>query len=73
MVFGGHGVLLVTIGGIDIDADGRRVGAVALRGLRFYEAPQALGDIVDLDDAAVCRYIAAHDLTVPVNQKAGTI
>ena len=53
--------------------DRGRVRAVPDRSLRFYEAPQALGDIVDLDDAAVCRYIAAHDLTVPVNQKAGTI
>ena len=73
VIFGSDRVLLIAICGIHIDADGGRIGAVPGRSLRFYEAPQALGDIVDLDDAAVCRYIAAHDLTVPVNQKAGTI
>ena len=72
VIFGSDRVLLIAICGIHIDADGGRIGAVPGRSLRFYEAPQALGDIVDLDDAAVCRYIAAHDLTVPVNQKAGT-
>ena len=73
VIFGSDRVLLIAICGIHIDADGGRIGAVPGRSLRFYEAPHALGDIVDPDDAAVCRYIAAHDLTVPVNQKAGTI
>jgi len=73
VIFCRNGVLLIAVRGVHIDADRGRVRAVPDRSLRFYEAPQALGDIVDLDDAAVCRYIAAHDLTVPVNQKAGTI
>ena len=73
VIFGSDRVLLIAVRGIHIDADRGRIGAVPGRSLRFYEAPQALGDVVDLDDAAVCRYIAAHDLTVPVNQKAGTI
>ena len=67
MVFGGHGVLLVAIGGIDIDADGRRVGTVALRGLGFHEGPQATGDILDFDNTAVFSHIAADDLAVAVN------
>ena len=67
VVFSGHGVLLVAIGGIDIDADGRRVGAVALRGLGFHEGPQALGDVLDLNDATVFGHITADDLTVAVN------
>ena len=67
MVFGGHGVLLVTIGGIDIDADGSGVSAVALRGLGFHEGPQATGDILDFDNTAVRCYIAAYNLTVAVN------
>ena len=73
VIFGSDRVLLVAVGGIDIDADGRRVGAVALRGLGFHEGPQALGDILDLNDSAILGHIAADDLTVPINQKAGTI
>ena len=69
VIFGSDRVLLVTIGGIDIDADGRRVGAVALRGLGFHEGPQALGDILDLNDSAILGHIAADDLTVAVNIK----
>ena len=73
MVFSGHGVLLIAIGRVNIDAVRGKIGAVACGRFGFHEGPQATGDIVDLDDAAVCRYIAAHDLTVPVNQKTGTI
>ena len=47
VIFGSDRVLLVAICGIHIDADGGRIGAVPGRSLRFYEAPQALGDIVD--------------------------
>ena len=67
VVFGGHGVLLVPICGIHIDADGRGVGTVALRGLGFHEGPQALGDILDLNDSAILGHIAADDLSVAVN------
>ena len=69
VIFGSDRVLLVAVGGIDIDADGRRVGAVALRGLGFHEGPQALGDILDLNDSAILGHIAADDLTVAVNIK----
>ena len=69
VIFGSDRVLLVTIGGIDIDADGRGVGAVALRGLRFDEGPQALGGALDLDDTAITSHIAANDLTVVVDIK----
>ena len=69
VIFGSDRVLLVAIGGIDIDADGRRVGAEALRSLGFHEGPQALGDILDLNDSAILGHIAADDLTVAVNIK----
>ena len=73
VVFGGHGVLLVTIGRVNIDADGGRIGAVPGRSLCFYEAPQALGHIIDFDDATVFGHITADDLPVPVDVEYSAI
>ena len=72
-VAGGNSVLLVAIGGIDIDAVRGGVQGITLRSFHLHECPQALGDVLYLDNAAVFGHIAAHDLTVPINQKAGTI
>ena len=46
---------------------------IPLRSFHLHECPQALGDVLYLNDAAVFRHVAADDLTVPINQKAGTI
>ena len=67
MVFGGHGVLLVTIGCVNIDAVRGRIGAVACGRFGFHEGPQATGDILDLNDATITSYIAADDLSVAGN------
>ena len=73
MVFGGHGILLIAIGRVNIDAVRGGVQGIPLRSFHLHECPQALGDVLYLNDAAVFRHVAADDLTVPINQKAGTI
>ena len=72
-VAGGNGVLLIAIGHIHIDAVGRRVQGIAIRSLYLHKRPQALGYIVDCDDAATGGHIAAHDLAVSVDIVEGTI
>ena len=67
VVFSGHGVLLVPVRGVNIYTNGRGIRAVACRRFGFHEGPQALGDILGLDDAAITSYIAADNLTVAVN------
>ena len=59
--------MLVPIRGVHIDTDGRGVCAVACGCFGFHEGPQALSDILDLNDAAVFGHIAADDLSVAVN------
>ena len=46
---------------------GRGVQGIALRGLHLHKRPQALGHIVDCDDAATGGHITADDLAVPVD------
>ena len=66
VVFGSHGVLLIAICGIHIDADGSRSRCSSPAGASVStKRPQALGDILDLDDAAVlpshrCRRSGRH-------------
>ena len=73
VIFCHNGILLVAIGGIDIDADGGGISTVPCRRFGFHERPQALGDILDLDDATIHRYLATNDLTVMVDIEFRTI
>jgi hypothetical protein len=73
VVFGGHGVLLVPVRGVHIDADGRGIGAVACGCFGFHEGPQALGDVLDLNDAAVLGHAAADDLSIPIDVEYSAI
>ena len=73
IIFCHNGILLVAIGGIDIDADGGGISTVPCRRFGFHERPQALGDILDLDDATIHRYLATNDLTVVVDIEFRTI
>ena len=72
-VAGGNSVLLVAIGGIDIDAVGGGVQSIPLRSFHLHECPQTLGDILYLDNAAVFGHITADDLTVAVDVEYSTI
>ena len=73
VIFCHNGILLVAIGGIDIDADGRGVCTEALRGLDLHKGPQAFCDILDFNDAAIHRHITTNDLTVAVDIEFRTI
>jgi len=67
IVRSGNGILLVPVRGVHIDADGRGVCTVPCWRFGFHEGPQALGDILDLNDSTILGHIAADDLTVAVN------
>ena len=73
VVLGSHGVLLIAIGRVHIDADGRRVCTVPRGRFDFDKGPEALGNVLYLDNTAVFGHIAADNLTVTVDQEAGTI
>ena len=73
VVFGGHGILLIAIGRVNIDAVRGGVQGIPLRSFHLHECPQALGDVLYLNDAAVFGHIAAYDLTVPVDVEYSAI
>lgn len=56
-----------------IDADGSGLGTEACRSFGFHKGPQALGDVLHLDDAAFFGHIAADDLTVAVDVESCAI
>ena len=49
------------------------VQGITLRGFHLHECPQALGDVLYLNDAAITSYIAADNLTVPVDVEHSAI
>ena len=69
----GNSVLLVTVGHIHIDAVRGGVQGITLRSFHLHECPQALGDVLYLDNAAVFGHITANDLTVQVDVEHSTI
>ena len=73
VVLGSHGVLLVSIGRVHIDADGRGVCTVPRGRFDFGKGPEALGNVFYLDDAAVFSHIAADNLTVTVDVEFCTV
>ena len=72
-VAGGHGVLLIAIGHIHIDAVRGGVQGITLRSFHLHECPQTLGDVLYLDNAAVFGHITANDLTVAVDVEHSAI
>ena len=72
-VAGGNSVLLVAIGHVHIDAVRGGVQGIPLRSFHLHECPQALGDVLYLDNAAVFGHITADDLTIPVDVEHSAI
>ena len=73
LILGGDGVLAVPVGDADIDAVGRGVQSIALRGLLLHKGPKPFGDIVDLDVPPAGGHIAAGDLAVQIDVIDSTV
>ena len=69
----GNSVLLVTVGHVHIDAVRGGVQGITLRSFHLHECPQALGDVLYLDNTAVFGHITADDPTITVDVEYGTI